>query len=266
MSQENIYHPSIYNVRKYITYFRYCLEFIKFGDYRSLKASWNYVLRGISPSESWQATSRLGKFNIRKGSTDFLFINYTYERKIRDYLEKELEHITCFIDIGACIGEFCVWLAGKGVRCIAFEPVNDDAARSNLVLNGVEDRVKLYNLGLGNEEKKVFFEVKKVSTGRSRIDKSRMDEPGNIQLTTLDKILPAGTFSDQDNVVIKLDVEGMELEVLEGAQNILRTTKNLSLIFEHVISGNDSIKEKLLPFGNFEFIVLDSANTLAKKI
>ncbi len=265
MQKDNAYYPSVYNLGKYTTYLRYFIEFIRFGDFKSLKASWNYLLRGIPPAQSWQATSRLGKFNLRKGTNDFLFINYAYERKVRDYLEKESKNITCFIDIGACIGEFCVWLAGKGVKCIAFEPVNFEAAKSNFLLNNVEDKVTLYNYGLGSEDKKVYFDVKKVVTSSSRIDRSRMDEPGNIQITTLDKILPPGTFNDKDNVVIKLDVEGMELDVLEGAKHILQTTKKLAVIFEHTVSGNDEIRDKLLSFGDFEFVKIDDVNTLARK-
>lgn len=265
MQKDNAYYPSVYNVSKYLTYFRYFYEFLKYGDFKSLKASYHYLLRNVPPSKPWQATSRLGTFQIRKGTNDFLFINYTYEKKVRDYLERESQNISCFIDIGACIGEFCVWLARKGVRCIAFEPVNFEAAKKNFELNHVQDMVKLYPYGLGREDKKVFFDIKKVVTSSSRIDRSRVDEAGNIQITCLDKILPAGTFGENDNVVIKLDVEGMELEVLDGGKQTITHTRNLSVIFEHTVSGNDEIRDKLQSMGNFEFRQLDDVNTLAKK-
>lgn len=265
MQKDNAYYPSVYNFSKYTTYLKYFYEFLKYGDFNSLKASYHYLLRNIPPTKSWQATSRLGKFHLRKGTNDFLFINYAYEKKVRDYLARESKNMTSFIDIGACIGEFCVWLAGKGVNCIAFEPVNYEAARENFRLNNVEDKVKLYSCGLGSEEKKVYFDIKKVVTSSSRIDRNRMDEPGNIEIKTLDNILPDGTFSDADNVVIKLDVEGMEVDVLEGGKNIIAGTKNISVIYEHTVSGNDDIREKLLSLGNFEFRKLDDVNTLAKK-
>lgn len=266
MKKDDAYFPSAYNFSKYGTYFRYLLEYLRFRDFKSLKASWNYLFRGVPPSKSWQATSKLGTFNIRKGTNDFLFINYAYERKVRDYLNKEHSKITCFIDIGACIGEFCVWLAGKGVRCIAFEPVNYEAAKNNIELNGLSEKVTLYDLGLGNEEKKVFFDVKSVVTSSSHMDKTRSDGSGNIRISTLDTLLPAGTFSANDNIVIKLDVEGMELEVLEGAENTIKSVRNLSIIFEHTVSGNDEIKEKLLTMGKFEFVPIDRVNTLARKV
>lgn len=260
------YHPSVYNLGKYANYLGYFREYLKYRDFNSLIAAWNYLLRGKSTSKSWQATSKLGKFHIRKDTNDFLFINYTYEKKIRDYLEKESEKMTCFIDIGACIGEFCVWLAQKGIRCIAFEPVNYEAAKNNFILNHLEDKIELYNYGLGSEEKKVFFEVREINTGASRMDQNRKDEPGNIQITTLDKILPPDAFNDTDYVVIKLDVEGMELDVLEGAKDTIRNTKNLSIIYEHIISGKDTVGDALSQLGNFEFIKIDFANTLARKI
>lgn len=265
MQKDNAYYPSVYNFNKYLTYLRYFYEFLKYRDFTSMKASYQYLLKNIPPSRSWIATSRLGKFRIRKGTNDFLFINYTYERKVRDYLADESKNITCFIDVGACIGEFCVWLSGKGVKCIAFEPVNFEAARENFRINEVEDKIKLYKCGLGSEDKHVFFDIKKVVTSSSRIDRNRLDEPGNIQITSLDKVLPPGTFTDADNVVIKLDVEGMELDVLEGGKNTITNTKNISVIYEHTVSGDDKISEMLLAMGNFEFRKLDDVNTLAKK-
>ena len=266
MQKDNAYYPSFYNFSKYFTYLRYFFEFIKYRDFKSLKASYHYLLRNIPPTKSWIATSRLGTFKIRPGTNDFLFINYTYEKKVRDYLASESKNITCFIDIGACIGEFCVWLSGMGVKCIAFEPVNFEAAKENFRINQADENIKLYSCGLGSEDKKVFFDIKKVVTSSSRIDKTRLNETGNIQITSLDKVLPPGTFTDADNVVIKIDVEGMELDVLEGGKSLITNTKNISVIYEHTVSGNDDISDKLLSMGNFEFRKLDDVNTLAKKV
>lgn len=265
MKKDRAYYPSALNIRKYSIYFKYLIEYIKYGDWNSVKASFGYLLGGRPPTRPWIANSKMGTFSIRKGTNDFLFINYTYEQKVRDYLEKNSNHITHFIDIGACIGEFCVWLTEKGIQCYAFEPVNYKIALENFELNQMADKIKLYNHGLGDEERKVFFDVKQVVTSSSRMDKSRKDEEGNIPISTLDKVFPRGSFSNDDHVVIKLDVEGMELEVIEGGKRLIGETKHLEIIFEHTVSGSDPIREKLDQIGAFKYTLLDEVNILAVK-
>lgn len=265
MKKDRAYYPSALNVGKYSTYFKYLVEYIRYRDWNSVKASFRYLFGGRPPTKPWIANSKLGTFSLRQGTNDFLFINYAYEQKVRDYLEQNSGRTTHFIDIGACIGEFCVWLTGKGVQCFAFEPVNYKAARENFELNQMGDKIKLYNCGLGNEEQKVHFDIKQVVTSSSRMDKSRKDEEGNIPITTLDKIFPSGSFSENDYVVIKLDVEGMELEVIEGGKKLINETKNIEIIFEHTVSGSDPIREKLDQMGKFKYTLLDEVNILAVK-
>jgi FkbM family methyltransferase len=215
--------------------------------------------------KNWTATSALGTFVIRGGTTDFQFINYTYEKQIKEHLKKEAlaGNMDTFIDVGACIGEYCVWLAKQQVRCIAFEPVNYAATRENIVLNNVADKVKLYECGLGSKAEKVNFNIMATVTGSSHID--RDGGAGNIPLARFDELFPDLGISYDDKVIIKLDVEGMEPEVLEGMRGYLTKARHLQVIFER-FDEDESIHNKLNEMGQFRFEPLDQHNILAVKI
>ncbi|MBA4445858.1 hypothetical protein FHL01_10755, partial [Cylindrospermopsis raciborskii CS-506_C] len=116
MSQVEAYKPSWKNLSKYGVYIHYFVEYLKHGDLKSLGASLKYVLTHKLPQQDYTTSSGMGKFLIRKNTTDFQFINYAYEKSIKDYLRNNLNNFDVFIDLGACIGEYSIWLAKEGKR------------------------------------------------------------------------------------------------------------------------------------------------------
>ena len=98
MSNVKIYKPSWKNLGKYGIYVLYFFEYIKNRDFKSLKAAIRYVIYHKLPKYDYETKSELGKFRIRKGSTDFQFINYAYEKSIKDYLRHNLDTFDVFID------------------------------------------------------------------------------------------------------------------------------------------------------------------------
>lgn len=263
--KDHAYYPSWRNLSKYGQYLSYFGEYIRYNDWNSLAASLKLVLFNKPPGKTWQATSAMGRFRIRKGTTDFQFINYAYEKRVRNYLREQVaaKAIDSFIDIGACIGEYDVWLAGLGVPCIAFEPVNYKAVEENLRLNQLEDKVKLYAAGLGSRKEKVKFVVMGTVTGSSHVDRDNKDG-GNIPIERLDDLVPHLGLDLRGRIIVKLDVEGMETEVLEGARNFIRDTSDLRIIFERY-EGDNTVNDKLSSIANFGFTRIDQYNYLATK-
>lgn len=263
--KDTAYYPSWKNVSKYSKYISYFREYIRFSDWKSLKASLRFVLLNKPTNDVWEARSALGKFRIRSGTTDFQFINYAYEKEVRDYLKSQVaaNRFATFIDIGACIGEYCVWLGSQGVRCFAFEPVNHAAVKQNILLNNVGDKVTLFECGLGSKVEKVQFKVMTTVTGSSYIDRDSGE--GNIRIETLDGLLPQMDLDLNSPVIVKLDVEGMETEVLEGARNFICQAKDLRIIFERYV-GDDTVNNKLDELAKFEYTPIDTHNWLATKI
>ena len=259
------YYPSWKNWSKYGKYIAYFAEYIRYRDWKSLKAALRYVLFNKPTYATWKAKSAMGYFFIRKGTTDFQFINYAYEKRVRNYLKDLVASgkIDVFIDIGACIGEYDIWLARHGIYCIAFEPVNHEALRENILLNQLENRIKVYPFGLGSKQEKVSFKIMGTVTGSSRID--RYAKGGNILIQRLDDMLPELGIDFNSQFVMKLDVEGMETEVLDGARDFIANAKHLKIIFEKY-EHDDTVNNKLSALANFSFHKIDRYNYVATKL
>lgn len=259
------YKPSVWKFDKYKTYFDYFREYINCKDFKSLSASLKYVFMHRLPSEAYQTSSKMGNFNIRKQTTDFQFINYAYERKIKEYIESNLNSFDVFIDAGACIGEYCIWIARNGKQCIAIEPVNFEAVRENVRLNGLEDRVKVFTCGLGNKKEKVSFHIPVGLPSSSYVDRAASKDL-NVDLERLDDISRDFGLSDNARILMKLDVEGMEPELIEGAREFIRSRKNLSIIYEHFAEDNYRNDKALSALADFTFQDIDEVNRLAVKV
>ncbi|MBE2230849.1 MAG: FkbM family methyltransferase [Chitinophagaceae bacterium] len=264
MSSVKIYKPSWRNIRKYGIYIRYFIEYLKNRDFKSLLVAINYVFFHRLPKHDYETKSELGRFRIRKSSTDFQFINYAYEKSIKDYLKRNLGSFDVFIDLGACIGEYCIWLAKEGKNCIAVEPVNYKAVLNNVAINKLEDKIKVFACGVGDKKERAFFYIPDGVTSSSHIDNDSGNEP-NAEIDTLDNIMKAVSIPVSSRVVIKLDVEGMEVEAINGAKQFISNCQNLRVIYEHFIEDNYRNDRSLLEICDFSFENLDDVNRIATK-
>jgi hypothetical protein len=139
-----------------------------------------------------------------------------YEHELNEWLAQALERVTRVIDIGANDGYFTFGCAaafrrlGKAGEIIAFEP----QARHIALL-----RESL----AAQPETSVRFEiVQTVVGGESR-----------PRMTTLDAIRwTTGDPSDRTSTLVKIDVEGAEIDVVEGARSWM-VPSNLFVIEVH---------------------------------
>lgn len=258
------YKPSLFNLSKYATYADYFKEYIACKDFKSLGASLKYMFTHKLPEKDYNTSSRMGHFLIRKGTTDFQFINEAYERKVKKFIRDHLNDFDVFIDAGACIGEYCIWLAKMGKRCIAIEPVNFDAVRKNIALNGLEEKIRLFTCGLGNKKERVYFYIPNGLPSSSYLERNVAHEP-NVDIETLDSLVPQFGILPGDRVLMKMDVEGMEPELIEGARNFIAGQEHLTLVYEHFASDNYRNDKALLDIAPFEFADIDGVNRAAFK-
>jgi FkbM family methyltransferase len=227
-----------------------------------MKAALQYVLFKKLPKESRIVETEMGTFDLRKGTTDFQFVNWTYEKEIKNYIKLIIDHIGLFVDVGACIGEYSIWLASKGIKCVTIEPVNHAAIETNLSLNlGAEEHITLYKCAVGKENRRVGFTILEGVTSSSYMS----PEEGNIECKRLDDILHSHLEDITKMVLIKLDIEGMEIEALEGAVKSICRLSKLQIIYEHTSCGDRNIRAILEKYGEFVFMDLDGVNTLAIK-
>jgi len=150
-----------------------------------------------------------------------------------------------FIDVGANQGGWTLLLAGAGSRVIAFEPVPATFARMHRQIAGNTEQIRRLisarQLALGEQSGTVDFTAS-LDEGNHRIagDTNRMPGDIRVPLETLDSAL-----RDETPFLIKIDVEGSELMVLQGAKKILKAPSLLGLIIETFRPHNHR-QEKLI--------------------
>jgi len=163
------------------------------------------------------------------------------------------------LDIGANIGIFSILFGrviGDSGRVFAFEPspVPFGDLQHNIQLNGLSERVKSHQIAIGNRSGKLEFYLTDDprDTQHSAIPPTTyatVSEKIEVPMLTLDSFCMEGALSPD---VIKIDVEGFEPFVLEGARNTIQRAKTLTVFIElhpwawDTIGYNKSIFHNLL--------------------
>jgi FkbM family methyltransferase len=170
---------------------------------------------------------------LRHHMGSHVFCYGSYSRHILRILDALVEPGMTVVDVGANSGEITVFAAkrvGPGGKVIAFEPLSSMADRlgRNVALNDFS-QVTTVRMGLSDAERVVpiygsetEFHDGTLNEGLATIHAGgdRTVELERIQLTTLDDYAAGADIGDVD--VIKVDVEGAELDVLRGARRVLR--------------------------------------------
>jgi FkbM family methyltransferase len=151
---------------------------------------------------------------------------------------------TVFLDIGANVGYFTVAIGnrlGKRGRVYAFEP---HAALTNLIersiqLNSLEAVAQVSRCAVSDRDGSLELFYPQGHLGRGTASRT-IDEPGrtvSVPAHRIDDLLPAALAVD----LVKIDVEGHELQVLRGMEDVLRRSPDIKILFEKLEgSGGDS--------------------------
>ena len=144
-----------------------------------------------------------------------------YEAEMLEDLRSRLAPGAVFVDVGANVGNHALFAAGVcGARVIAFEPSPPlaDHCAANLTVNGVAGQVILRQQGIGACSGRARAVPGPTgNSGMTRLDVT--DSAGEIEVVSLDDVLDAIGYLPS---AVKVDVEGMELTVLRGAERTLR--------------------------------------------
>ena len=182
------------------------------------------------------------KFMAKKFSkAEFLYRAYKY-RYVEDkaelvYLVKNINPGDFVLDIGAHKGGYLHWIrktTGANGKVMAFEPqpILYDYLKKSIGSFGYKN-VKLHNAGVSSEAGSLELFVPKAEglTSPGATFEKRMDQQGHfidVPVFKIDELL-----EDRERPVsfIKIDVEGHELEVFKGAEELLMEDKP-KLLFE----------------------------------
>jgi FkbM family methyltransferase len=188
------------------------------------------------------ATKSLSSFTgkINKDGT----VGLREKGKIEKFLQASLkvENATV-LDIGANYASYSyITLFNPTAKVLAFEPIKElcETTKEILMLNNIE-RVKVFDFGLSNAEfEATLFERLQNNIGSSAINRKVTSSKAKATNTGYFKTLDSLNLQAAD--IVKIDVEGHELEVLEGAKETFKKHKPSYLQIE-VNSGN--IKSKI---------------------
>lgn len=165
------------------------------------------------------------------------------------------------LDIGANIGNHAIFLAAGCGEVHCYEPNPKVAARlrRNIAYNNLANRIFVYEYGLGNrDEVLTFAEYVDGNLGASKF--VRPDEGVGINQRTMQlEVKCAATAVEALNLpridFIKIDVEGMEEEVLTALKPIIARYRPI-VAFEHheQLVDPDTYSRIKDVFNNYKFM------------
>ena len=145
-----------------------------------------------------------------------------YEAPMLNDMAARLSAESAVLDVGANIGNHTFYLANAvGCKVLAFEPNSELVAAMRMTIEhgSLKNLVNVYDFALGDREVMAHFkELKPDNLGAQTLQLGE----GNIQVHTLDSIQGIERVD-----AVKVDVEGMELNVLKGGRNLLEKFKPL---------------------------------------
>lgn len=140
-----------------------------------------------------------------------------------------------FVDIGANIGSFTLLASGyKKANSIAIEPAPKtyEKLESNIAINKLYNRVKLLNMCAGESDYRVRFTTQFDTENHVLPTIDISGDSVMVDVKKLDDIL-----QNQTPILLKIDVEGYETNVLEGATLTLSNPNLKAIIIELNGSG-----------------------------
>ena len=193
----------------------------------------------------------VGRKYYEQENLDFICKNWNngiIGAKIKDY---------AVLDIGANIGNHTLYFLNECDACFVhcFEPIEDtfNILNNNIKLNQLENRTRLYNMAIGRDVGNALV----TRYNRSNIGATTltMSEKGEIKVINIDSI----KFGEKIGLV-KIDVEGFEIEVLYGMLETLR--KQMPYMMIEILDVHFAEASSLLKELGYQYKILDEKHGL----
>ncbi|HBQ98012.1 MAG TPA: hypothetical protein DD761_05710 [Cyanobacteria bacterium UBA11691] len=150
-----------------------------------------------------------------------------YEQPELDFINETLTRRSAIVDVGANTGNHLVYFAkilgAQLVIPIEFQPDSIAALKTNIALNQITN-VDLSKLGYAVGKNSGRAQLTHHPTGDLCLTELKQDPNGTVEVLPLDRLI--ATPVD----FIKMDVQGLEIEVLEGAEGLFRQYQPHALI------------------------------------
>jgi FkbM family methyltransferase len=149
------------------------------------------------------------------------------EPELLHVLRKELKDGMLCMDLGANIGYITLLMADKVgengmIYAVEPDPSNIELLNMNVKLNNFDNRVKIFDMGISNKLGSMnFFIGKSSNLGGMVKTKNTKNKSIKVKVDTLTNFFKDNNIPD----LIKMDIEGHEVEVLEGMYDVVKNQK-----------------------------------------
>ena len=203
------------------------------------------------------------------GQKIFLFIpNYSTYWRANSFLTREPDTIKwidtfdenlCFWDIGSCVGQFSIYSSKfKNSDVVSFEPSTSNLRilSRNIYINNLQKKIKIMPLLLNsNDGFNLFGENKFIEGGalnkilQNSSEKNDFENEYNMFGFSINTLVK-GNFLRIPNY-IKIDVDGAEYNILQGANIVLDSKDLKSILIEIDIESKnfENIFQLMKKFG-----------------
>jgi FkbM family methyltransferase len=205
------------------------------------------LIRQLRPSYEWLLDQSSGKRGVSWSVNDEPFridprvrrlVAKTAEPELWEYLRAHVGPGERVLDIGSFLGAYAVILArwgGENARVLAFEPTPSTIPllKRHVELNGMSQRIEVIHSAVGAE--RGFVELHEHSDPyRNAIGVSDPNGVASgtsrVPVVTLDEACAARGFVP---TLLRMDVQGFEYAVLQGARETIRKGKGrLRMVLE----------------------------------
>jgi FkbM family methyltransferase len=142
--------------------------------------------------------------------------NPSYEGKFRNQILENIPNKRTFVDVGANIGIWSYPLIGKFNKIVAYEPSNQNI---ECLKENVGNLIEIRTKAVANFEGTADFHQAGKNCGDGKLCRPGVGASYTVPVVQLDN------ENLQDVDLIKIDVQGWELEVLEGARYTIKTQR-----------------------------------------
>ena len=202
------------------------------------------IVTGFNTLPLWRTPCRVWDQPMASGSFDrWLYLQLhrfgLMGRSERAALSRLIRPGMTVVDVGANLGLYTVLLArlvGPTGRVLAFEPDPDLFAllKASCQRDGLA-HVEAHNIALGSRRDRLVLKKMAFNSGDNHLGAGGgtvFRHTVTVDVVALDEIEP-GLHPD----VLKIDVQGWELEVLRGASHLLETAPNCEVLLEFWPAG-----------------------------
>lgn len=202
-------------------------------------------------------------FNGRSGFWN-LAANDQWEKESFDVLDKYVVPGKAFVDIGAWIGALSIYAQKLGAIVFAIEPdhIAYQELNTNIALNGSE--IKSFPIAIAHV--KDIISLNSMSKGgfgnseSSLIERKKVADKTIVAATTLEYFIKYQEINVDDICLVKMDIEGGEILVIEQSKDFLQKHKPKIYISFHPAWFTD-LQKNIAMFIDVLFPVYDVIST-----